>query len=142
MIRHLLFFLLLISYTSFAQDAKLAKNGLPEGARIISLHMEPGGNHFDTVTQILFRNNFNIGKSDKAAGLIQTGLTKVKGGYIRLYVAIIGDVVDIRGDASFDSVGGHELVNTGPKKGLKQLMFVEMDKIAKSIPHKKIDYLL
>jgi hypothetical protein len=140
-----LFLIVLILFTlpSFAQSKlELAKNGLPKDARVIVINTDNNPKQFERIAEILFTEGYEIRKKDQESGIIQTSFKRIKGGWhVKLLIGYTSESIKIRGDCSADRVGGHEITNTGGKNSLKQIGFMEMDRIAKKFPSIKVDYL-
>lgn len=142
MFRFLLLFLILAS-RAFSQDVPLAKNNLPKNAKIILLESDQTKDAlFESVARVLFDNGYEMKSSDKNTGIIQTDNKNVKGGwYLRLSISISESSVRVRGNTFIPRLIDDELKNYGMKGSLNLIAFSEMDRIAKLIPHTKINYL-
>lgn len=137
----LLFALLLAELEGVAQDVKLAKNGLPKDAKMILLTSnESTDNLYKATARALFERGYSIKSSDPSLGIIQTGHKQVKGGWwLQVLVSVEGNSVKFKGRAAGQRYGGKELANSGSNRYI--FAFEDLNELAKSIPHTKIEYL-
>lgn len=136
--------LLLLSSGVFGQDTLDKKNEIPKKAKVFVVTTEYSSDQlFEKVSKALFDNGYELETPDKSTGIIQSKYKKTKSGWwVKLKTSIENNEVKIRGMVSPEEGGRNaiEIDNSGPKRYMVGI--AEMDKIAKSIPHTKIAYLL